>query len=155
MNDNGRITCDKKLYVNVNRRFLDVNHLLRALRKRNTISFRLALSTGVSPRFWGGHCQVSVVVIFFFYLINEITLIVYGIILCGLAERSLGHAGPRLSDSWIFQISRDKVEKNFHFTRRATEEELWVAHDAKWTRILENFIFSVERWAFLYLRSIT
>lgn len=48
-----------------------------------------------------------------------------------LAERSLGHAGPRLSDSWIFQISRDKVEKKIYFTRRATEEELWVAHDAK------------------------
>lgn len=48
-----------------------------------------------------------------------------------------------------------KAEKKICFTRRATEEELWVAHDAKQTSFLENFIFSVERWAFLYLRSIT
>ena len=114
----------------------------------DTISFRFALSTGVSPRFWGGHCQVSVVVIFFFYLTiiqkNHLNLN----LLSNLAERSLGHAGPRLSDSWIFQISRDKAEKKIYFTRRATEEELWVAHDAKQTSFLENFIFSFERWAF-------
>jgi len=65
-----------------------------------------------------------VVVIFFFNLYFNILDSIFFIIITCLAERSLGHAGPRLSDSWIFQISRDKAEKKIYFTRRATEEEL-------------------------------
>jgi len=65
-----------------------------------------------------------VVVIFFLFSINLFFVSSLFCFIFYLAERSLGHAGPRLSDSWIFQISRDKAEKKIYFTRRATEEEL-------------------------------
>lgn len=64
------------------------------------------------------------VVIFFYINLLNFSNTINSTNVVGLAERSLGHAGPRLSDSWIFQISRDKAEKKICFTRRATEEEL-------------------------------
>lgn len=124
MNDNGRITCDKKLYVNVNRRFLDVNHLLRALRRVIQFRFVLPCPQGLALAFEGATARLVWLLFFFiyFFIYFHFNRFVFFILL--LAERSLGHAGPRLSDSWIFQISRDKAEKKICFTRRATEEEL-------------------------------
>jgi len=66
MNDNGRITCDKKLYVNVNRRFLDVNHLLRALRRVIQFRFVLPCPQGLALAFEGATARL-VWLLFFFY----------------------------------------------------------------------------------------
>ena len=97
MNDNGRITCDKKLYVNVNRRFLDVNHLLRALRRVIQFRFVLPCPQGLALAFEGATARL-VWLLFFFLLIILILFVLFSVFLVRcLAERSLGHAGPRLS----------------------------------------------------------
>lgn len=119
MNDNGRITGDKKLYVNVNRRFLDVNHLLRALRRVIQFRFVLPCPQGLALAFEGATARLVWLLFFFNYFNFYYFLFFLFIILVDLAERSLGHAGPRLSDSWIFQISRDKSRKKFSFYKKS------------------------------------
>ena len=69
MNDNGRITCDKKLYVNVNRRFLDVNHLLRALRRVIQFRFVLPCPQGLALAFEGATARLVWLLFFFFTLL--------------------------------------------------------------------------------------
>lgn len=148
MNDNGRITCDKKLYVNVNRRFLDVNHLLRALRRVIQFRFVLPCPQGLALAFEGATARLVWLLFFFLFIISKIFFSICPLFF--FISRSVALDMP-VRGSRILGFSKfreTKAEKNFHFTRRATEEELWVAHDAKWTRILENFIFSFEHWAF-------
>ena len=87
MNDNGRITCDKKLYVNVNRRFLDVNHLLRALRRVIQFRFVLPCPQGLALAFEGATARL--VWLLFFFILFSIFMLFYLCFLCVFVSRSV------------------------------------------------------------------